>query len=986
MRLHQLTVTAFGPYAGRQEIDFDTLGVDGLFLLHGDTGAGKTSLLDAVAFALFGSVPGARGEVRRLRCDLAAPESPTEVSLELTVQGHRLRIVRSPEYERPSRRGKGTTTQKAKVSLTWVTVPPGGLPAEGLTRIDEVGRTVQRLLGMTADQFFQVVLLPQGEFARFLRAETAEREKLLERLFGTERFATVEQWFRDRRTERGREVEQRRQATRELVARVAQVVGEEPPAEAGPEWLEAWGEKARWEAGQAADAAQLARDELARAEAVLTERRELVDKVRRVRRATDELAELAAGSAERAGWAAELASAQRAVPVLAAHRSWQRARHALEAARQDVVRTKEHATTLGWSEGIELPVLRAAVATHRERAGELATLVTEAEQQQADQARLGKLAGIVEQTEERLERLATRATELPARIEAARRALTESVEAAGYLDGMAARRDDLRSLLDATKALPGAEKRLAQATTRAQEAIDRYQRAREQLLDLRQRRLDGMAAELADKLVSGEPCPVCGSPEHPEPAEVPATRVSEQDEKGAQKAEQDAQAARDAAVTARQKAEHELASLTERLGDRTAEEISTSLATVEAEYGHTARLANAQRECEAVVSALETEAESLHQQQVQAEREASTARAEQASLTEAVSVRAARLEQARGAHADVRAHRKHVLALTEALDSLISAVTEANAAEKRVAEQHESVTETVAAQGFVAVEEALSAARDDKRIAELADALQVARDREGAAKEALAAPELFGITPDLEVDVAPAEQQAMRARELREHAVTAARAAMHRDKELSDLAERLRRAWAELAPAEREYEELAALTDVINGRGQNARKMSLRSYVLAARLEEVAVAATRRLRRMSQGRYSFEHSDAAGRRGTRGGLGLDVLDDYSGQVRPAKTLSGGESFLASLSLALGLADVVAAETGGSLLDTLFIDEGFGTLDAGALDVVMDTLDELRAGGRVVGLVSHVEELRQRIPTRLRVRKSRSGSTVQVCAG
>ena len=196
----------------------------------------------------------------------------------------------------------------------------------------------------------------------------------------------------------------------------------------------------------------------------------------------------------------------------------------------------------------------------------------------------------------------------------------------------------------------------------------------------------------------------------------------------------------------------------------------------------------------------------------------------------------------------------------------------------------------------------------------------------------------------------------------------------------------LGQAWADLAPVEGEYAELAALTDVVNGRGQNARQMSLRSYVLAARLEEVAVAASERLRRMSQGRYSFVHTDARGTHGRRGGLGLDVLDDYSGQIRPAKTLSGGESFLASLSLALGLADVVAAETGGAMLDTLFVDEGFGTLDADTLDLVMDTLDELRAGGRVVGLVSHVEELQQRIPVRLRVRKARTGSTVELITG
>jgi exonuclease SbcC len=216
-------------------------------------------------------------------------------------------------------------------------------------------------------------------------------------------------------------------------------------------------------------------------------------------------------------------------------------------------------------------------------------------------------------------------------------------------------------------------------------------------------------------------------------------------------------------------------------------------------------------------------------------------------------------------------------------------------------------------------------------------------------------------------------------------AMTAARVARQRATDVAELAGRLRAAWEESRPALAAFEELTELTDVVNGRGQNARKMSLRAYVLAARLEEVAIAATARLQKMSDDRFSFVHTDVAGPRGTRGGLGLDVLDAYSGSTRSTKTLSGGETFLASLALALGLADVVAAETGGALLDTLFVDEGFGMLDANTLDEVMDTLDELRAGGRVVGLVSHVEELRHRIPTRLRVHKSRTGSRVELIA-
>ncbi|MCW2568707.1 MAG: hypothetical protein JWN54_2804, partial [Mycobacterium sp.] len=236
MRLHHLTVTAFGPYRDTQTVDFDALGADGLFLLHGETGAGKTTVLDAVAFALFGVVPGARNQARRLRSDHADPSAHPEVQLELTVQGRRIRLVRSPEYSRPKRRGDGVTTQQATASLTWLDEPG----SEGLIRIDEVARTVERLLGMTADQFFQVVLLPQGEFARFLRAETDERQKLLERLFDTRRFADVERWFADRRTASGRDVADRSTRLGQLVARTAQAAGVEQPAEgdADRDWAE----------------------------------------------------------------------------------------------------------------------------------------------------------------------------------------------------------------------------------------------------------------------------------------------------------------------------------------------------------------------------------------------------------------------------------------------------------------------------------------------------------------------------------------------------------------------------------------------------------------------------------------------------------------------------------------------------------------------------------------------------------------------------
>ena len=354
---------------------------------------------------------------------------------------------------------------------------------------------------------------------------------------------------------------------------------------------------------------------------------------------------------------------------------------------------------------------------------------------------------------------------------------------------------------------------------------------------------------------------------------------------------------------------------------------------------------------------------------------------ERAGLLERMGERAARLASARGGHADVGARRTYLLDVADRVEALAAAVVERDGAWDRVREQHATVGEVLAAAEFSEVAEALGLGSVDVR--ELERRLGDAAAREAGVRRVLDDPDLVGVDSSVRVEVGAAADAYSVAREGMEATVAAARVARQRVVDVAELELRLRAAWDELGPALAEFAELAELTDVVNGRGQNARKMSLRAYVLAARLEEVAVAATVRLQRMSDGRFSFVHTDIAGPRGTRGGLGLDVLDAYSGNTRSAKTLSGGETFLASLALALGLADVVAAETGGALLDTLFVDEGFGMLDANTLDEVMDTLDELRAGGRVVGLVSHVEELRHRIPTRLKVHKSRTGSRVEL---
>ena len=232
MRPHRLRVTAFGAFGGTVEVSFDDLASSGLFLLHGETGAGKTTLLDAIGFALYGRVPGERGKARRLRSDHAAPGTPTEVQLEATIGGRRMRITRKPEQERLKLRGTGTTTEQAKVRLEELT---GASWHAVSTRAGEADAEIADLVGMSADQFFQVVLLPQGEFAKFLHADAGDRAKLLQRLFGTDRFHAVEEWLARRRKSTADEVREAEIAISGLLARVAQAAGVPVPGDDPPD-------------------------------------------------------------------------------------------------------------------------------------------------------------------------------------------------------------------------------------------------------------------------------------------------------------------------------------------------------------------------------------------------------------------------------------------------------------------------------------------------------------------------------------------------------------------------------------------------------------------------------------------------------------------------------------------------------------------------------------------------------------------------------
>ncbi|MFC4605566.1 AAA family ATPase [Rhodococcus kronopolitis] len=993
MRLHSLEVTAFGPFGDTATVDFDELGADGLFLLHGQTGAGKTTVLDAVAFALYGTVPGARQQGKRLLSDHAAPGAVPRVTLEATIGGRRLRLTRSPEYQRPKLRGTGTTKENAKATLEWLDGH-----GQNLTRLDEIGEAVGRLLGMSADQFFQVVLLPQGDFARFLRADTDERGNLLERLFDTSRFGTVEDWFVARRRESAAKLEASRKSVDLMVARVSTAAGIEAGADAEPL---VWARKLEIDAGEVASQALL---DLAEAEAAaaatgaaLAEDRRVLRLQQRAAQAAAELADHEAAAPARARVAGELAGAQRAAPVAALR---EQETVAAQVAGRELARLTDLADRIGASdEGAELlarlswppaptdsEVLAAAV---RDWAGEVARLDGLIVESQTGDA----LAGAV--LDHRLRRgelcsaeteLARRRELLPELVQTAEAELAAARLAAATVPALAAARTAASEALAAATELAAARRARTAAAQELADARDRHLRARGELLDLRERRLAGMAAELAAELVDGDPCVVCGAAEHPRPAERPDSVVTKADEESARVAEQACSDAVDAASARLTKVELAVEVQIERGGDGDPNELKVRVAETSARHAEAAALADGEPALTTALAELRAESSGLQERagSIAAELAALDAQIDSAE-TQLAQIRA-RVDAATGAGEGLRTRRDRLDGLAGAASGLRDQRLAAASARDAADALTRTVAGAAAEAGFDTVEAAVDAVREARRIATMEESLRAARDLEVRVGAVLAEPDTAAAVLLEPSDPADAEAADLAATIAVKAAVGVAADAQRRQQDLERLVGQLAAEVEALAPAQARHDELAGLADVIEGRGQNARKMSLRSYVLAARLEEVALSASTRLRRMSAGRYEFVHADGAGTGRKRGGLGLDIRDDYTGVVRSAKTLSGGESFLASLALALGLADVVAAESGGLVLDTMFIDEGFGTLDADTLESVMGVLDELREGGRVVGIVSHVDEMRQRIPSRLHVIRGRTGSSLEVVAG
>ena len=985
MRPHRLRLAAFGPFAGCVEVDLDRLATGGLFLLHGETGAGKTTLLDGLGFALYGRVPGARQTAGQLRSDHADPGTRTEVELEVTLGDRRWRITRSPVQARPKSRGMGMTTEPARVLLEvleageWQTVS---------TRLDEAAGELDPLLGMSADQFFQVVLLPQGEFARFLRGRSAERGELLERLFATQRFAAVEDWLASRRSCAAGAVVAAEQATELLEARLAQAAGRpagpglpDPPSPT--EVLTVIDRERAVAQAEVADAATV-RDAARRSAAAV---QALADRQRRRGVALAAREQLDDELAAHEALGAELAAAGRAAelaPVLAEAAAREAARCAATTA-EAAVRTDLLAA--GLAPELSLTALRGAAAAARERSGRLdglRGLAGDLDRELAVGASAAREAGaaglIAEGLRDRLAGLPARRAAAVSEVAAARAAGSRLPTAQVALAGLTAAHTE-------AGALETIQRRLADLHHEQLLARETAVLLREKESELREARLTTMVAELASTLVPGLPCEVCGSTEHPDPYEGDGEGVTRDDEDRARiEAEQAAlvvtelQARLAAAGATAEDARTRLAAAGHR--GSTVAILDPARKQAAAEVDTLAVLAGALEGALAVVEGVDTEQAHLEAELVRAETQTAAAVRRSAEATGRVARLATQLSAGLEGLPDLPAALRAAERTAQVCDAAAAAVERAERAAAEASAARAAAVAGALTSGFPTADRAAAAVRSSDWRGEATTRRRAYDDRSAAATASLADPELAVVLVPA-ADVSTAVALATAADLSLERAVGVLAAAQARAIEVSALVPRVEHARDALGPLLEEAARVKRLADLCAGSGANALRMTLTSFVLAARLEEVAVAATGRLLQMTQGRYALVHTDGPARGGVRSGLGLLVRDSWTGRDRDTSTLSGGETFQASLALALGLADVVQAESGGARIEALFVDEGFGTLDEGTLDEVMDVLDGLREGGRIVGLVSHVAELRTRIPAQVHVRKGRGGSTVEL---
>ena len=1023
MKPISLTMQAFGPYRDTISLDFNTLEGHSMFLISGSTGAGKTSILDAIVYALYGEPSGEVRKTDAIRSDFAEPHTMTRVEFTFAIGEKEYRIERLPKQLVAKKRGTGMREQSASATVYAMKDGEWQVIATSAAAVRE---SVQSIIGFRKDQFLQVVLLPQGEFRKLLVASTGEREELLHTLFRTELYRRLQEALKEA-------YESSKQGIEENLTKQQIVLQSIPHDEDTPILTIEHVRQLLASRVPQRDVLEKQRDEAVRIVAdhdALRNRWALYNQVEQsLLDAQTALDKVKAKEPERCKLAQQVQFLTALTPVYELYKQYKNKADSLHTLEKTLA---EAQTSLVTAQVVEAQCCKAyeVLQAQSDAMQENRVTLTYWEQQAESLIEL-------ESTQKELDSLIKKRAEYDV-VQAEKAALIGRENVQNLQHEIQTLRDkissniketdrihtvkDRMSVLDTFKTVQSEWQTLSHAMDSKVERLSKLDNevhsAKVQLERLEHLLQEGRAYELADLVKDNAPCPVCGSLEHPALAKKPELYPTKKEVDAARKLYQDLvetlakeQGAKESLVqriaeteATLDKQQDDIASMIDGFSADTFDDTYTSLQAdvirLEALRTDTEVLQDTLRHKEEELVAAEKEVSDLEKAKdtvaseahrldvkigtVQAKTDTLSSnlriddidtwrtkltnlKAELSTYDEDVTKARTRLESARqtvsGDKGRVDTFTSQVKQEAESLATVRKAYEQSLAAIDLVESEFEE--QLADYEQCDTYREKLKILDDDYQKA------QAVYESAQKKSDSIVKPEDMVSDEMYEAAV-----------QSRDHIVGALATWDKESKQIEDALGKLEVLDAAMGEARDEVEFLGRLNDLANGGAQGFKNVTFERYVLGAILDEVVYAANLRLQRMSRSRYSLERSDYTG--GGRGKQGLDlaVMDAFTGQSRPANTLSGGETFLASMALALGLADVIQSYAGGIHMDTIFIDEGFGTLDPDTLELAMETLVQLQSSGRLIGIISHVPELKSRIPAHLEVTRGDAGSTAR----
>ena len=1010
MKPIKLTMQAFGPFAQTETIEFDKLGTNPLFLINGPTGSGKTSILDAICFALYGETTGNERQGIQMRCDMAAPTLLTEVTLEFSLHGKSYRVIRSPEQEAPKARGEGMTVRKHTAALYEVTDEEKLITS----KTTQVKTEVTNIVGLNETQFRQVMVLPQGKFRELLLATSKEREEIFGQLFQTDIYKKIEYALKDKAST----ISKAKDEFDNQIRGALQVAGVSSEAEL-TEQREAL--SVQFESVQKQEQESLAqlnavKTELQKAEALSNEFKKREQAEIALKRHLEQSDAVSSRQLQ-------LDNAKKASKVELPYVTLQNASKQTQELEQKVAKLSLDLTVANDA----VKSKEGALQTAKEQAAQLPKLT---EQQYQLEGMKGKLvekselekainAGLTQKSEfeATLKKYIALKEKLTLEAQRGQKSLDQARVDVASIGSVEAEIKQQQRLMQDLQKLTGLNQELAKldALTPSKQAL--FDQAKARYVEL-QRSADTLelswhnaqAAVLAQRLQAGEMCPVCGSVEHPQPAQFVGEEVTKEQVQRARNTEREGQVALN--QLSNQLEQHNIAvgqykqqieQLSVELGQNASMDLSALQASMQQLNERLQQLSSINLvQLEQSVNELNqrcvTGEGKINDLQNQMAANESTIKGNQEQLVKLSASLDAKYSSLEVLEQDIVVIQKQITELNTAFESAQNHLQQAVLAKTNIESQL-----TTNQQWLNEALERLNTAKTD-----WAQALQASAFEDEAQF-------LASKVDEAEMQVWQQEIEAFKQTQIKLEQTLADLSSTLKDLALPDLEgfnvklnsvqqsyvearnqldstrslfERLEKVRNDIATLhdkntklEDEYKVFGTLYDVASGK--TGSRISLHRFVLGVLLDDVLIQASQRLSLMSKGRYILARK-TEGFKGAAGrGLDLVVEDSYTGKTRDVATLSGGESFMAALALALGLSDVVQSYSGGIRLDTLFIDEGFGSLDPESLDLAIQTLVDLQQTGRMIGVISHVSELKEQMAQRIDVEPSRLGSTVSV---